>query len=118
MTYYWNWPNTTTDVITADFADASSPSPNAIIVGDAAWNQPGGGSGVGYELWYGYLRGFQSYDAQLSEADIANELATPGSVRTPWYQNINPTPDDISDKSGNGNDPAWVGVSRPSLWTL
>ena len=35
----------------------------------------------------------------------------------PWYLNMNPSPSDISDKSGRGNNPAWVGTERPTLWS-
>jgi hypothetical protein len=31
--------------------------------------------------------------------------------------NVDPRPDDISDKSGKGHHPQWVGSQRPTLWT-
>ena len=110
-TYYFNWPNTTTDVIEWTHTQAlPMVSDPAIIIGDAPWNQ-------GKEIPNAILRGYQFYDVVLTAAQIAQEIATPGSVRTPWYLNLNPTPSDVSDKSGNGHNPAWVGPGRPGLWT-
>ena len=82
----------------------------AIIIGDAPWNQ-------GKEVPNAILRGYQFYDVVLTPAQIAQEIASPGAVRTPWYLNLNPTPSDVADKSGNGHNPAWVGPVRPGVWT-
>lgn len=109
QTYFWNWPNTTTDAVTTSGAAMPVAADPAIIIGDAPWNQ-------GFENPNAILRGFQFYDVVLSPAEIAQEIALPGSVRTPWYLNVNPTPSDVSDKSGNGHNPAWVGSGRPGLW--
>jgi len=110
-TYYWNWPNTTTDIVTTDPNPSKPPASNpAIIVGDAPWNP-------GHEVPNAIIRGFQYYDVKLTLSEIAQEIAAPGSVRQPWYLNLNPTPTDISDKSGNGHHPSWVGPLRPTLWT-
>lgn len=113
-TFYWNWPNTTpsntvTYVASASYGNVNPPVP-ALTWGDAPW-QPGD------EVWNGVLRGIQIYDVVLTPAQIAAEIANPGSVRTPWYLNLNPTPTDISDKSGNRHNPQWVGNERPSLWS-
>lgn len=107
--FYWDWPNTA-NVVRHSGARYGDPPMPAVVVGDAPWNQ-------GHEVWDGVLRGFQFYDVALTHSEIAREIASPGSVRTPWYLNVNPTPDDVSDKSGNGHSPAWVGSERPSLWT-
>ncbi len=110
-TYYFNWPNTTTGVVQWTHARAlSMVSDPAIIIGDAPWNQ-------GKEIPNAILRGYQFYDVVLTPAQIAQEIASPGSVRTPWYLNLNPTPTDVADKSGNGHNPAWVGSVRPGVWT-
>lgn len=115
-TFYWNWPNTDASSIVTYTAPTSygnvNPPVPALTWGDAPW-QPG------EEVWNGVLRGFQFYDVVLSPAEIAAEIANPGSVRTPWYLNLDPTPADITDKSksGNGHHPEWVGTERPSLWT-
>jgi hypothetical protein len=47
---------------------------------------------------------------------IIRVLAAAGSASI-WYVNLNPTPTDISDKSGRGHNPEWVGNARPSLWS-
>ena len=108
-TYYWDWPDTTTHKIRRTGAlYAAAPNP-AIMVGDNPWNP-------GEEVYDGVLRGFQFYDVALTPSEIAQEIAAPGSVRQPWYLNLNPTPTDISDKSGNGHHPAWVGTERAALW--
>lgn len=110
-TFYFDWPDTTANVIRLQRAQAlpmvSDPS---IIIGDAPWNR-------GFEAPNAILRGFQFYDSVLSEAQIAAEIATPGSIVTPWYLNLNPTPSDVTDKSGNGHHPLWIDANRPALWT-
>jgi hypothetical protein len=73
----------------------------------------------------GHLRGIQQYAAKLSAADIQTEAAnhsvntpqTAGGLSSVWYMNQNPTHTDISDKSGQGHDPAWVGADRPTTYT-
>ena len=44
-------------------------------------------------------------------------LSTPAGSASIWYLNLDPTPTDISDKSGRGNNPDWVGTGRPGLWS-
>jgi hypothetical protein len=112
--YYWDLPATdAAHLVTYNAATSygtTNPPVPALTWGDAPW-APGG------ETWNGMLRGFQFYDALLSNAQIAAEIASPGSVRTPWYLNLDPTPTDILDKSGSGHHPAWVGPLRPTLWS-
>jgi hypothetical protein len=111
-TFYFDWPDTSSaKIIKWTHAQAlAMVSDPAIIIGDAVWNR-------GREAPNAILRGFQFYDAVLSEANIAAELASPGSYRTPWYLKLNPTPSDVADESGNGNHPAWIDANRPALWT-
>lgn len=106
--YYWDWPDRSR-VIRYEHEKVNDPPNPVLVVGDALWNP-------GNEVWNGLLRGFQFYDSALSLDDVAHEINSPGSVRNPWYLNLNPTPDDISDKSGNGHHPVWVGTERPMLW--
>ena len=120
--FYWNLSvssnrlisYTSTDVLLTN--DTNSPG---ITFGCASWSQT--------ENLSGRLRGIQIYASQLSQADIealhvcdtnAAVLAVCASrsITSLWYLNMNPTPTDISDKSGNGNDPAWVDSNRPTLW--
>lgn len=107
--FYWDWPDMTKKLHYS--VDEKAPPPIPVLaIGDAPWNG-------GHEVWDGILRGFQFYDAALNEEQIAREIASPGSVRQPWYLNVDPTPDDIADESGNGNDPHWVGSERPAVWS-
>lgn len=109
VTFYFDWPNTgagsRVGPITQDSRSAQTNP--AMYFGDTRFN---------VERYRGVLRGFQYYDALLTTQQITDEIASPGSVRTPWYLNLNPTPDDISDKSGNGHNPKWFTVAKPTLW--
>jgi hypothetical protein len=116
--FYWNLPNTdassmVTRTVEAAYGNRMPPAP-ALTWGDAPWNP-------GNEVWNGILRGIQVYSTNLSVADILSESATPLSTAAGaasiWYLNLNPTPSDISDKSGRGHHPVWVGTARPKLWT-
>jgi len=116
--FYWNLPSTdashvVTRTSSTSYGNTNPPTP-ALTWGDAPWNP-------GREVWNGVLRGIQIYNTKLSLADIQNEIAAPLSTSAGassiWYLNVNPTPTDISDKSGRGHHPAWVGDLRPSLYT-
>ena len=111
--FYWNWPNTdagnrVTRVSPTSYGNTDPPSP-ALTFGDAPW-QPG------RETCSCTLRGLQIYNALLSEADIATEIANPLSTGAGaaaiWYLNVNPTPDDLTDKSGAGHNPAWFNATK------
>lgn len=85
--------------------------PNPILVFfDAHWR-------VGGEVYCGMFRHFVLHDASLSDADVAAEWADPGSTRTPGYINLNPTPEDITNKGGTWSNPVWFSADRPSLFT-
>ncbi len=97
---------------------AASP---AITFGDAPWN-------AGNEMLSGRLRGIQIYNSQLSQADIVAlnacetdaevlSVCSSRSITSLWYLNMNPTPSDITDKSGNGRNPSWINANRPTLWS-
>ena len=114
--FYWDWPNTDAahtvraDIVSS-YGNANPPRP-ALTWGDAPW-------APGNEVWNGMLRGFQFYNARLSSSEISQEIAAPLSsakASNIWYLNSNPTPTDISDKSGKGHHPAWVGSERPRLY--
>jgi hypothetical protein len=85
----------------------------ALSFGDAPW-------ALGSERLNGILRGIQIYSAQLSLSEVLSEVSAPLSTPTGssaiWYLNLNPTPTDITDKSGRGHHPTWAGALRPSLW--
>lgn len=113
--FYWDLPDTSKVIrYTASVNYANSPPPSpALTFGDAPWNPSN-------EILYGILRGIQVYRSSLSLQDILTEseqpLSTAPGASNIWYMNLNPTPTDISDKSGAGHNPSWVGSLRPQLW--
>ena len=115
--FYWDLPLTSaphriTVTAPAHWGDAQPPRP-ALTWGDAPW-------APGKEVWHGVLSGIQVYEACLSVDEMMQEARLPGSTRNGrqslWYLNTVPTPTDISDHSGRGNHPEWVGPERPTLW--
>lgn len=115
--FYWDLPQTDAShrvvrVSPTTWGERVPPAP-ALTWGDAPWNP-------GNEVWNGVLRGIQIYNTRLSLADIQSEINAPLSTSAGsasiWYMNVNPTPSDISDKSGKGHHPAWVGSARPGLY--
>ncbi len=125
--FYWDWPDTSkvlTHTASTGFGNTNPPSP-ALTWGDAPWPHGTGciygECGEGGEVYNGILRGIQIYNNTLSLSDIQNEikkpLSTSAGASNIWYLNINPTPTDISDKSGQNHHPAWVGSERPTLYT-
>jgi len=123
--FYWDWPDRSkviTHTADSSYGNSNPPSP-ALTWGDAPWPASTGiygPSGEGNEVYDGILRGIQIYNSRLSVADIANEIAAPLSTApgaaSIWYLNLDPTPSDISDHSGKGHDPQWVGAERPALF--
>ncbi|MCC7000691.1 MAG: PKD domain-containing protein [Gemmatimonadaceae bacterium] len=116
--FYWDLPNTDAAhrVVRnspASYGNINPPAP-ALTFGDAPWRP-------GEEVWNGILRGIQIYAGPLSLQEMLNEANTPLSTQAGasaiWYLNSNPTPSDISDKSGRGHNPVWVGAERPTLYT-
>ena len=115
--FYWDWPNTDAahKVIwnSPPVNNTVNPPAPALTFGDAPW-QPG------QELCSCTLRGIQIYSSLVSLAEIQSELTAPQSTATGiasiWHMNINPTPTDISDKSGAGHNPSWVGANRATLY--
>ena len=113
--FYWDLPDTSkviTHVAPSSYGNVNPPQP-ALTFGDAPWNPS-------QEIMNGVIRNIQIYSAQLSVSDVIKEVGTPLSTATGtsniWYMNLNPTPTDISDKSGAGHNPQWVGSERPKLW--
>ncbi len=114
--FYWDLPDMSR-LIRRDepssYGNTMPPSPT-LTWGDAPWNESN-------EIMDGVIRGIQIYSAALSVSDILAEVNDPRSTSAGashmWYLNLNPTPADISDKSGAGHDPSWVGSGRPLLWS-
>lgn len=116
--FYWDLPRTDAGYMVSrisppTYGNIDPPSPT-LTWGDAPWNP-------GKEVYSGILRGIQIYAAKLTIKDIISESVKPLStftgVKSIWYLNSDPTPTDISDKSGRGHNPVWVGSERPSLFS-
>lgn len=119
ITYYYDVANGTSNVTytyPSNWVQSGTP---ALIFGDNPWTN------TSSEAMDGTLRGLQIYSANLSLSDAQLEAANQ-SVNTPvtaagianvWYMNQNPTPTDITDKSGQGHSPAWLNANRPTLYT-
>ena len=112
--YFWDLPDTTKVIrVLEPRSYGPNGSPPALTFGDAPWN-------LQSERLSGILRGIQTYSAKLDVADILFELERPAGTNAGtaaiWYLNLNPTPEDISDKSGKGHHPAWVGSDRATRW--
>lgn len=107
-------------IVRADlgFALTEPTDSPALTYGDAPWSETN-------ERLYGIIRGLQIYSPCLSLANALLEAAnhssntpvTASGITNKWYMNQNPTPSDISDKSGAGHNPAWINANRPTLWT-
>jgi hypothetical protein len=114
--FYYDLPDTSkiiTNVASTSFGNVYPPTP-VLTFGDAPWNPSN-------EIMNGVIRGIQIYSTKLSISDVLSEISTPLSTSAGasnvWYVNLNPTPTDISDKSGKGHNPEWVGTERPKLWS-
>ena len=115
--FYWDLSDPTkviTHTTYPSYGNTMPPVP-ALTFGDAPWHQ-------GWEVYDGILRGIRVYSTNLSLSDIQKEadspLSTDAGKTSIWYLNMNPTPDDISDKSGKGHNPSWIGSARPSLYSV
>jgi hypothetical protein len=115
--FYWDLPNTHTPYrvvrrSSPSWGNAAPPVPT-LTWGDAPW-------APGNEVWNGILRGIRVYSVKLTLMEILREAVKPMSTRrgraNVWYLNMDPTPDDIADRSGRGHHPEWVGMERPRLW--
>jgi len=109
------------DVRLADYqADAAKAVSPTFVFGCSPWTASGNVNG---ETPSGTFRAIKLFDAALPIADIVSEsssgsdLAVTSSGRTSvWYINENPTPKDISDKSGASHSPRWANANRPRLF--
>jgi hypothetical protein len=123
VNFYWNLTVNTNRLIahtTNSDVLLNLPTNPGLFFGDAPWSP-------GNELLSGRLRGVQVYESVLTltqiealaameyDADVLS-YCTAQSITSLWYLNMNPTPSDVTDKSGNGNDPTWTNANRPTLW--
>jgi hypothetical protein len=95
----------------------SQPRTPRITFGDSPWY-----ADYQHERMSGVIRHIKIFTTSLSQADVLSEaasesLATGAGQTSVWYMNINPTPSDISDKSGRGHNPTWASSARPTLYT-
>lgn len=103
--------------VPGSYGELNPPAP-ALTFGDSPWYAE-----FQHERLSGVLRGVKIFNRVLSEADMlaeaaADGLVTPLGIANVWYMNINPTPGDISDKSGAGHHPSWADPNNPAaLWT-
>lgn len=97
------------------FGAINPPAP-ALTFGDSPWSK-------GHERLSGVLRGIKIFNHVLSRDDMLAEAASDALVTNAgkanvWYMNINPRPNDITDKSGKGHHPAWADPAhKATLWT-
>jgi hypothetical protein len=107
----------------------NDPTTPSIVIGEAPPNDANTASWGNYpgrEQFKGIIRGIQLYDKCLGNqvyvpsvadlAQISSELSSPGSVRTPWYLCLNPTPSNVQSTSSS-NHPWFPSGNKPTLWT-
>jgi hypothetical protein len=124
MTFYKNLPSTSDNDVTVyegtqNFSTFSMPATPDLYFADAPW-----AANIGnHETMNGIFRNLKIWDGTKTESYLtsnANEdtqLLKTGDSEL-WYHNPNPTPDDISDKSGStAHDPVWVDETyKPTLY--
>lgn len=118
LEYFWDIEAGLDRVITVLKEAYTTPaSPAALTIGDAPWNANG-------ECLSGIFSRFKVNNTALSDATMRLSALTHSNTPVnaeesagAWYSNVDPTPTDISDKSGKGHNPAWVGANRPALYT-
>ncbi len=123
LDFYYNLPNTSYIIsyttTSGSYANTFPPSNPALTFGDAPWNETN-------EELSGIFRGLQIYSTNMTLSEVLTESAnqnlnvpqTATGLGSVWYMSQNPTPTDISDKSGAGHDPAWFNANRPSLYSV
>jgi len=114
--FYWDLPDTNKVIKhrqSRSYGNKLPPRP-ALTWGDAPW-------APSKEIMFGIMRGIQIYSTDLSMRDLLSEVKQPLSTQAGnesiWYVNLNPIPTNITDQSGAGNQPEWVGLERPLVWT-
>jgi hypothetical protein len=120
--FYIDLPSTAAgdviEVTSPSYFGVTVPPKPALTFGDSPWY-----ANYQHERLSGVLRGIKIFNKVLSEGDTLAEaasdaLATGEGNANVWYMNVNPTPDDIRDKSGRGHHPSWADPgNRAKLWT-
>jgi hypothetical protein len=102
--------------VPANYGEIDPPAP-ALTFGDSPWYPS-----FQHERLSGILRGIKIFDRALSDADVlaeaqADAVVTAAGQASIWYLNIDPTPDDLRDRSGANHHPAWADPQhRAGLW--
>lgn len=131
--YYFDLATGTSQLIEQTVATASIPAGGASAAwywGTSDWRSGSGGAGTNDETPNGVQRAFvvvsgvELTAAQVAaisvletDAQVLSWFAANGLLANLWFLNMNPTPSDITDKSGNGHDMTWPNANRPTLWT-
>jgi len=103
---------------TTNTASIGTPADPAFYLGASDWTTTFGDQNS--ETPGAVIRHVLLYDRALSQAEIeAKADLTTNDTTDPdiWYSNIDPTPTDITDKSGAGRTPTWDNANRPALFT-
>jgi len=85
--------------------------------GASPWTPAGSGN---QECPSGTFRFFLKYTRALTITEILAKTGLSSNDTTDpdrYYSNINPTPSDVTDKSGRGHDPTWATGNRPTLFS-
>lgn len=122
--------NNPSQVIEQAVNTASIPALTAAYYfGCSDWRADQPTTGQNDETPNGIHRGYILFDTELTAAHIIAlaALTTNAAVLAYcasnsltgnlWYLNMNPTPTDVTDKSGAGHNPSWANSNRPALWT-
>lgn len=106
-------------IVVGQAPDQNGPPPAPLSSGKASW-----GGYSGWEEFNGMIRGLQIYSGKLSLTEIQAEISSPMATTTGrsliWYLNLNPRPEDVSDKKNQGspNNPIWDPRGTTALlWT-
>jgi hypothetical protein len=122
---------TTANTITVmRLSNWENPPIRSIMIGQTGDNGSGQswGGEPRWEETNSIIRGIQIYSSYLTQQQILNRSAcdtdacvlnlnSSEGVTSLWYLNMNPTPSDVSDKSGRGHHGVWDGSARPALWS-
>jgi hypothetical protein len=108
-TFYPDLPDLTKVIVQYHNPFSGTPVNPMFGIGASYWT---GDGNVNNETINGVIRAIKLFGAALTTTDILIESAedtlnAAQTANTPHYINQNPTPSDISDKSGQGNHPAW-----------
>lgn len=121
--FYYDLPDTSKVIsfpLPAPYFSALTAT-HSFTWGDAPWDHVTNGGTK--EQFKGIMRRLKIFTSALSVGDAASEafsdaVVTGAGASNVWYLNANPRPNDILDKSGNGNHFSWFDTSRTAeLWT-